>query len=457
MKWAILLASLGFLVWAAAPVSFWLLGILVAHTLFRNRADALAQGRAYGRPGLFRILLEVTLRALSRSSAWVALGVGLICVMQAALWLASKNIDPNQVLAFEEALSAAHQKLAEALDFKVLLAVMAAMLCCTLLAPHALFVPRLVRLRAALTNVSFALLGATSFTFFGAMELQRMDPEWRSAERWKARASLQNIERAARDLTAIAWIDAEIRRLDTGGKTEFQQLFERTRATAYPNQIVRAIASELGQKAPQVSPRRIPAEDGLVSARVRSYVQADRIALEQRPWDQPSLAELRNANRQLSARELKVNAARTAAIELVSEGLASIAPKAERALINAFVEELASSLSKGALKHILPTRVADLASAKAWGSSYIFGNAALAEGHVTGKWNFNPSSLELRTTGGGIRASEAALLALVQRHNMNQVLARQQALSRPHYGGGTTVHTPTVRSGGSGARVRFRF
>src|SRR5215467_8514601 len=84
-------------------------------------------------------------------------------------------------------------------------------------------------------------------------------------------------------------------------------------------------------------------------------IAARRIGIE--VHNVPSLAELHFANERLTAHELRLRAARTAAIELASEAIASLSPKIERPLVNAFVQELTSTLTRGALRDVVPTAV----------------------------------------------------------------------------------------------------
>jgi hypothetical protein len=61
-----------------------------------------------------------------------------------------------------------------------------------------------------------------------------------------------------------------------------------------------------------------------------------------------------------------MRAARTAAIELASEAFASLMPTTERQLANAFVQQLSSSVARGALSEVIPARVSGVEDARAW-------------------------------------------------------------------------------------------
>src|SRR5262249_3226076 len=160
-----------------------------------------------------------------------------------------------------------------------------------------------------LTRVAFVLLGVTSFTFFGALDLERLDPEWRASERYKARVTLAAIDEHARDMTAAAWVESEARRLDQAKKQEFTRFFDSSRTSASPVQIVRAAAAELGRKAPKVRPDIVTAasSDPIgVPERVRTYLQSDEVEVHFSVPEQPSLAEIRVANERLTHHELRM-------------------------------------------------------------------------------------------------------------------------------------------------------
>jgi hypothetical protein len=157
--------------------------------------------------------------------------------------------------------------------------------------------------------------------------------------------------------------------------------------------------------------------------------------------DQPSLKELRAANGHLAAQELRMRAARSAAVELAAEAIADFLPKAERALVDAFVQEVTGTVSKWALNNGAPRGVVDVASAKEWVKAHLVGSAA--ERAIPHAWVFHPSSLEMRVGASGAQATEAAIAALVSRlHNFHMM--RDQALRLN--GATASFNTPTASS-----------
>jgi hypothetical protein len=421
----LLAAAAGF-VWLAWPVSLWVVGAFLLHWLLRTAAERLENDRKLGLRGLLRATAEVAAHTLSHCIVSVGFGIFLVGVAQAVLWAGSNVIEPGQVRMVEEKLSWSYQKLLDFLDLHTLAWIMGALVLVAFLAPRLDVVGRFLKLKSFLTRVAFVLLGATSFTFFGALDLELVDPEWRAAERYQAHATFAAINEHTRDMTAAAWIEAETRRLDQTKKQEFVHFFDTARRTRYPVQIVRAAATELAQKAPKVSDAKAATpSDGVISDRVRKYLQGEDTEIHLPKHEQPSLAEVRAANERLSGFELRVRAARSAAIELASEAIAEIV-KGDKELIKEFVQELTSTLSKGALHEVVPSKVADIASAKDWVKVHMFG-APMVDRAIAQPWAFNPSSLEPKAAGGGVRASEAAVAALVTRLNAEQIARRQAA------------------------------
>jgi hypothetical protein len=453
----LLIVVLAVLGWLAFPVSLWLLGAVALQWMVRSWADRLEGARLSGRRGLIRAAAEITARSMSGALAYVAFGILLVTLAQAALWVGAQAIEPSTVRQTEEFLSWCLQSISRLLDFDVLAFGVLLLLVVTLLRPRSPLMTAFLRLRMLLTRMAYVLLGATSFTFFGALDLHRLDPEWRAAERYLARSTLAAIEGHSRDIAAAAWTESEVRRLAGDKKQEFSQFFDAARKSPNSIHIVKAAATEFAKKAPAVKPKApMLGTEGVISDRVVTYLRDERPSLH--VSDQPALKDLRATNQTLTARELRLRAVRTAAIELAAEAFAELAPKTEKALINAFVQELSSSLSKGALREIVPSRVADVASAREWVKVNLTGSTAVERGVLTHAWAFYPSSLERVPVGGGIRASEAVALALVSRLNAEAV-ARQRLSSAIRTPG--VVYSPPVSSvrvpTTSGVRVRFRF
>ena len=77
--------------------------------------------------------------------------------------------------------------------------------------------------------------------------------------------------------------------------------------------------------------------------------------------------------------------------------------------------------------------------------------SAVEKGHIPHAWSFNPSSLEARA-GGGIKAIDAAILALVARHN-TQIVNRNAAASAARTFSGGSYHAPSTHTT---TRIRVR-
>ena len=376
-----LLALLGVYGWLALPVSLWLLGALVAHWLLRRATENLRAAREAGRRGLLRAATEIVTKSLSRSLAYVACGIFLVGLAQIGLQFMHKLVDPAQVRQAEEALSESLQLLHKVLDLQVLVVCLGGLLAMTLLVPRVGVMGPFLRLRAFLSKLVFMLLGATSFTFFGALDLDYLDPQWRQPAKWEAQNKLRAIEEGRRELAAAAWVESEVRQLNADKRQEFNQLFTRISGTSFPQEVTRAVAQELAQKAPKVTISTKPAP-GSASAAAKAATNDDLILAdkmqrylsggggEMHVVDQPSLAELRRTSDQLTNHELRIMAARTAVLEATSEAIAEFVPKSEKALVNAFLQELTGAVSKGALKEVVPpARIADAGAAKEWVTS----------------------------------------------------------------------------------------
>jgi len=453
-RW-LLLAAAGAFTWLAWPVSLWVLGAFLAHWVLRALADRLESDRKVGKRGLLRATAEIASRSLSHAVAYAGFGTFLVGLAQAALWGGSNMIEPRQVRRIEETLSWSYQSLLHVLDLHVMAAVMGGVLLVALSLPRLEVMERFLKLKDFATKVTFVLLGATSFTFFGALDLDRLDPQWRAVERQQARATLTTIDEQTREMTAAAWIESEARRLDQMRKQEFVRLFDLARATSFPQQVVRAAAVELGRKAPKVDAKIANAaapDESLMSERVRKYLQADEPDIYLHSSELPSLTEIRAANERLTQRELRVRQARSASIELAADAIAEFVPKAGKELISAFINELTSTLSKSALHEVVPSKVADVASARHWVKMHLTGVQAARRGAIADAWAFYPSSLEPKV-GSGIHGAEVAVSALVARLNTQQhQIARDQVINRMR-GPTSFEYAP---SHPSGPHVRFR-
>jgi hypothetical protein len=436
----LLLAVAGVFTWFAWPVSLWLLIAFLAHWALREIAARLEAGRDAGKRSLWHRAAEIAIRSLLNPIAYLGFGIFLVAVAQTVLWGWSQFVEPDQLRWIEETLSWSYQSLQRILDLTVLAGLLVALMLVAILAPHADVIGKFRRVKTVVSNAAFILLGMTSFTFFGAIELDRVDPEWREAERYEARLVLTAIEEHARELTAAAWVESLAHELDQPKRQEFVRFFDAMHAKQYAADIVRAAGNELGRNAPRVDPKVAGAtapNQNVVPESVRKHLQAEGPAVHS--GDQPALKELRAANGHLAAQELRMRAARTAAVELAAEAIAGFLPKAERALVDAFVQEVTGTVSKWALNNGAPRGVVDVASAKEWVKAHLSGSAA--ERAIPHAWTFHPSSLEMRAGATGAQATEAAIAALVSRlHNYHMM--RDHALRLN--GATASFNTPTA-------------
>jgi hypothetical protein len=449
----LLLGLLGTFAWLSWPVSLWVLCAFIVHWGLRSVAERLRQARLAGKQGLIRALLEITSGTLSRSVAYVGAGIALVALAQAALWLSAQWIEPGQVRQVEQLLSWSYQRLLVVLDLEVLAIALAVLVVVTLLRPRSGYMGHFLKLRSALSRVAFVLLGVTSFTFFGALDMQLIDPEWRRAELYKTRAKLQEISEETRDTASAAWVEAEVRRLDADKRKDLANFFESARTSSFASQVVRAAAMELAKTAPKVT-AAAEAElrvDGVIPERMHTYIRGDGgLGVH----NVPALAELRVANERLTAQELRLRAARTAAIELASEAIASLAPKIDRPLVNAFVQELTSTLANGALKEVVPAAVADVSTAKEWVKTHLNFGQTVERPYVPHAWQFSMSSLERGAASGGVRTSELLMAALVARLHGQAQAAQAMRTYRPPTATGTVHSTGSARPT---TRVRVRW
>jgi hypothetical protein len=436
----LLLAAAGVFIWLAWSVSLWLVLAFGLHWLLRTISERLEQDRKLGKRGLTRAAVEIGAHSLSHVTFYIGVGIFIVALLQIGLWATSELIEPKQVRQLEELLSWSYHSLKHALDFHVLAIALVGLIAVTLLAPRAEIVGPFFKARTAAMKVSFILLGVTSFTFFSALELDRRDTTARAAERYQARINLEKIDDHTRDIAAAAWIASEVTRLDQQKKREYGQFFQLARTTRYPTQIVQAAAGELAAKAPKVNPRTVQPtsiEQSIVSNQLQQYFAEDS-APRFSAVDEPSLTEIRAANDRLSRHELRLRAVRTAAIEFAAETIAEIATNSERALVNAFVQELTHKLSKSALHEVVPRRLDDIAAGKEWVKTHLTGASAVERGAIAHSLAINPASLEAPLASGRLLASEAAVAAVLSRLNTQQVRmhgppsVRPPAISLPH-------------------------
>jgi hypothetical protein len=170
------------------PVSLWVAVAFVSYLMFRGIGETLEADRLSGKTGLLRASFEAAAKALSETVIYVGLGVFLVAIVQATLRIIGRLVDPSQLRRAEEALSSTHELLSSYLDLRTLAIGLAVAWLVTLAIPRSEIVRHFVTLRSAAARVSLVLLGVTSFTFFGALELLRLDREWRQAERARARS-----------------------------------------------------------------------------------------------------------------------------------------------------------------------------------------------------------------------------------------------------------------------------
>lgn len=419
----LLLAAAGVFIWLAWSVSLWLVFAFALHWLLRTTSERLEHDRKLGKRGLMRAAMEIGAHSMSHVTFYIGVGIFVVALLQIGLWAVSELIEPKQVRQLEELLSWSYHSLKHVLDLHVLAMALVGLIAVALLAPRADIVGPFFKVRTGAMNVSFILLGATSFTFFGALELDRRDTTARAAERYQARIHLEKIDEHARDIAAAAWVASEVTRLDQQKKREYAQFFQSARATSYPTQIVQAAARELASKAPRVSPRTVQPtsiEQSIVSNGLQQYLAEDS-APHLLAADEPSLTEIRAANERLSRHELRLRAARTAAIEFAAETIAEIVASSDRALINAFAQELTNKLSKGALHEVVPRKLDDIAAGKEWVRTHLTGASAVERGAIPHSLAINPASLEAPVAASGPRGSEAAVAALLSRLNAQQV------------------------------------
>jgi len=449
----LLLGLLGTFTWLSWPVSLWVIGTFIVHWSLRSASERLRQARLAGKQGLIRALFEITSGALSRSVAYVGIGITVVAVAQAALWLGAQWVEPNQVRQVEQLLSWSYQRLSVVLDLEVLAIALAVLVAVTLLRPRSGYMGHFLKLRSALSRVAFVLLGVTSFTFFGALDMQLIDPEWRRAELYTARAKLREIREETRDAASAAWVEAEVRRLDADKQKDVVNFFQSARTSSFAPQVVRAAAMELAKTAPKVT---AAAEvelrvDGVISERMHAYIQGNGgFGVH----GVPTLAELNVANERLTTQELRLRAVRTAAIELASDAIASLAPKIDRPLVDAFVQELTSTLARGALREVVPASVADVSTAKEWVKTHLNFGQPVERAYIPQAWQFSMSSLERGATSGGLRTSELLMAALVARLHGQAQAAQAMRTYRPPTTTGTIHSTGSARPT---TRIRVRW
>src|SRR5262245_6856200 len=146
------------LAWVTWPVSAWLFGAYALHWALLVIAGMLYRPGRQGRPGAVRRVAAHSAYGLSRSVAYVGVGICLVAVAQGALWIGAQAIDPALVRQAEELLSYAYHQLLGVLSLEVLAIALAVLVAVAMVQPRSQALSRFLALRKTVSRAALVLL-----------------------------------------------------------------------------------------------------------------------------------------------------------------------------------------------------------------------------------------------------------------------------------------------------------
>lgn len=363
------LAVAVYVAWAAWPVSFWLAVALGGAWALRGLKRASEQRISFGH----RLVTSLA-GGLRDAVLCVAAGLGLVVLAQVLL----QSIDyvvPETVRAWEEGVAEAHRWLAFALslDFSVLIRTLLILLLLTVLWPRLRPVGRLTQVRKWGGRLLIVLTTVTSFTFFSSVAVATYERDWVAKRRGEFHQAVDAIEKARRELVAVAWIERSVRGLPPETRADLRDLIRRAREQPESAPFLRETAERLARQAPRISIAKDSQRIG-ASAPDRELGATEDAVERARTWltsregtaSLPTLRDLRICRAEAERLEVVRAEAETALTEIVKAGLGELVPREWDPLVRTFAKSVMGAVTKTTLGEVFPRRITDLATAASW-------------------------------------------------------------------------------------------
>jgi len=386
----LILGTIAWLTWAAWPTSVWLLLCLFMSWML-NAFAAKLHRPFDDRKRILLPLLELTLRNLAKAAGYVGIGIAIVCLAQISL-LFMEQISTDALRETELFLSDARLFLHDVLGLQNLLIVLGVLVAITMLFPRSQLMAQTLKARSAFARTYLVLLGVTSFTFFSALGIRAQEEAWQKQVRYQARQALTEAEQLRREIAGVAWTEEYVKTLSPEQKQASVRFFAYSARQMTASSDVRDLARRLASAAPNAEPRGTTAQAERIAERVEAHLTSTGPIRE----NAPTLRQAELAVAAIQDNVARLRAIRTAAIEATAEGIANVLSDGHAPLVKAFIEELAGSLSRGALNRVVPS-IDTPDAAKAWVRTNLMPTATADAGALTdAKWVWDSASFEPR-------------------------------------------------------------
>jgi len=388
-----LLCLAGVFAWASWPTSIWL-GLTLFSSLFlMRRARWMLLPHEPGQWREIKLILAHACEELGKGLLYVAAGIALVCVAQIALSQV-EQLSVETMRNAENFLSEARSSIHHAIGFQNILVALVIIVAISMLMPHVPLLPTFISIRQSVVSVYFVLLGLTSFTFFSQLTIEQQEEQWMKPLRLLARPYLEERDRLSREILGAAWTEKILKDLKEDQRKEITPYFKSNgQNPRLPSGGLAQLAHRLASAAPHLEEKnaRVPSTVQDSSANALSYLAEGTPTLH----DSPTLAQAKFAAGELKNGMTRLRTVRNAAIEVVSQTLSEVLSGAiDKQLAKVFVEELVSSLARGALHTIFP-RVDSLDKGRAWVQANV-DVPAPADLKPGAKWGWNSTTLSPR-------------------------------------------------------------
>ena len=389
----LILGAMAWLTWAAWPTSVWLLLCVFMAWLLNAFAAKLHQP-VDDRKRILRPLLELTLRNLAKAAGYVGIGIAIVCLAQISL-LFMEQISIDALRETERFLSDARLFLHDVLGLENLLIALGVLVAITMLFPRSQLMAQTLKARSAFARAYLVLLGVTSFTFFSALGIRAQEETWQKQVRYQARQALTEAEQLRREIAGVAWTEEYVKTLSTEQKQASVRFFAYSARQMTASSDVRDLARRLASTAPSAEPRGTTTPAGGIPERAEAHLMSTGPIKE----NAPTLRQAELAVAALQDNVARLRAIRTAAIEATAEGIANVLSDGHAPLVKAFIEELAGSLSRGALNRVVPS-IDTPDAAKVWVRTNLMPTATADAALTDAKWVWDSASFEPRIPRG---------------------------------------------------------
>lgn len=386
--WSIL-GAIAVVTWAAWPTSMWLLLCLFVAWMLNTFAAKL-QRPFDDRKRILRPLLELTLRNLAKAAAYVAIGIAIVCLAQISL-LFMEQISTDALRETELFLSDTRLFLHDVLGLQNLLIALGVLVAVTMLFPRSQLMAHTLKARSLVGRAYLVLLGVTSFTFFSTVGIRAQEQAWQKQARYEARQALTEAEQLRREIAGIAWTEEYVKTLSNEQKQASVRFFAHSAKQFAPSTDVRDLARRLANAAPKAEPSGTTALADRIPERAEAHFKSTGPIGE----NAPTLRQAELAVAEFKDNVTRLRAIRTAVIEAASESIASVLSDGHRPLVREFIDELAGSLSRGALNRVVPT-IDTPDAAKAWVRTNLMPTATGEPALTETKWVWDSAHFEPR-------------------------------------------------------------